>query len=71
MSRYGRTAYGSQGAMRRNAILTYVLSAVTLLAGIMMVLSGITKGWICIALAVICTAFVVIATRVRASRQRR
>ncbi|NKQ24541.1 hypothetical protein [Streptomyces galbus] len=57
--------------MRRNAILTYVLSAVTLLAGIMMVLSGITKGWICIALAVIYTAFVVIATRVRASRQQR
>jgi hypothetical protein len=57
--------------MRRNAVLTYAFSAVALLAGIMMVLSGIKKGWLCIALAVVYTAFVLIATRVGSNRQRR
>lgn len=67
MSRFGRAAYGSQGAMRRNALLTYVLAVVLVIAGIMMVLNGIAKGWICVALAVVYSVFVFTATRIRAS----
>jgi hypothetical protein len=44
MSRFGRSAYGSRTAMRRNAVLTYVFSGILLLVGILMVLSGITTG---------------------------
>ncbi|MGW1209967.1 hypothetical protein ACWD5F_10060 [Streptomyces sp. NPDC002499] len=71
MNRFGRATYGSQTAMRRNALPTYALSVVLVLVGIAMILSGNTKGWICIGLAVVYTAFVFIATRIKASRPQR
>ncbi|MET7735516.1 hypothetical protein ABZT02_29735 [Streptomyces sp. NPDC005402] len=68
MSRFARTAYGSDSAMRRNGLLTYGLSAVMLIAGIMMIGKGIPKGWICVGLAVLYTGFVLVAMRVKARR---
>ena len=63
MSKAGKAAYGSQNAMQRNAVLTWSLSAVLALIGVAMILSGIAKGWICIGLAVVYSAFVLLAMR--------
>ncbi|WP_020120939.1 hypothetical protein [Streptomyces canus] len=68
MSRFGREAHGSDAALRRNALLTCAVSVVTLVAGVMMLLNGLVKGWICVGLAVLHTGFVLVATRVRARR---
>ncbi|MET8077283.1 hypothetical protein [Streptomyces sp. NPDC005303] len=68
MSRFGRAAYGSDSAIRRNGLLTYAISVVMLVAGIMMIVNGIPKCWICVGLAVLYTGFVFVAMRVKDRR---
>ncbi|MEU2427506.1 hypothetical protein ABZ619_42120 [Streptomyces sp. NPDC007851] len=61
-------AHGSDSAMRRNGLLTYTVAAVMLVLGIMMILNGVAKGWICVGLAVLCSGFVFVAMRVKNRR---
>lgn len=62
-SHFGRTAYGSRSAMRRNAVLTYVLSGVLLALGVPLIVIGNAAGWILAGMAVVFGLFVFVASR--------